>query len=83
MIIEDSIEDFFNEVDINILLKSGKYIKIRAWIIRETEASYLLQGHEFKSKWLPKSHIIQIKDSERESMAGKSYAWLIEKWLLK
>lgn len=57
--------------------------RVRAWIFMETPKAYLLNGHNFKAKWLPKAYIKQIEGSKRESMLGDSYAWEIPTWLLK
>lgn len=81
----DELSEILNNINpiISNDYDKSKYVRVRAWVVTKTDKAILLKGHHFKQKWIPLKYIIEVPDSKRQEYLGITYAWLIEKWLLK
>jgi len=57
-------------------------MKLRLYIIKETEKAYLLKGINFEERWISKKLVKIIDNTERTGIYGKSYEMEIERWVL-
>lgn len=82
--IQNDLQCYLDNIEVNTeIYDKSKYTRVRAYLMKETDNAILIRGKHFKAKWIPKKYVIKLSDSKIESMLGDTYAWLIERWILK